>query len=97
MKLRGGGERNFSERPPFTLEHERLYTANRSNFFVTEDVKNWNTLPKTLVGAGSLNTFKNALDRLWSNQDLLYNNHRAVIEKKDYILLEVMNEFMISP
>ena len=55
-------------------------------FFVNRVVKNWNTLPKTVVGAGSLNVFKNSLDRLWSNQDLLYNNHRAVIEKKDYIL-----------
>ena len=41
---------------------------------------------KTVVGASSLNTFKNSLDKLWSNQDLLYNNHRAVMEKKDYIL-----------
>ena len=58
----------------------------KQTFFVNRVVKNWNTLPKTVVGAGSLNTFKNSLDRLWSNQDLLYNNHRAVIEKKDYIL-----------
>ena len=55
-------------------------------FFVNRVVKNWNSLPKTVVGTGSLNVFKNSLDRLWSNQDLLYNNQRAVIEKKDYIL-----------
>ena len=29
---------------------------------------------------------KNLLDSLWSNQDLLYNDYRAVIEKKDHVL-----------
>ena len=71
MKLRGEKE-IFLRGHPFTLEHERLYTANRTNFFVNRVVKNWNTLPKTVVGAGSLNVFKNSLDKLWSNQDLLY-------------------------
>ena len=97
MKPRGEKE-IFLRGHPFTLKHERLYTANRTNFFVNRVVKNWNTLPKTVVGAGSLNTFKNSLDRLRSNQDLLYNKHRAVIEKKDYTLTG-SNEliYMISP
>ena len=56
----------------FTMEHERLYTSNRSNFFVNRIVNNWNSLPREVVGAGSLNAFKNLLDSLWSNQDLLY-------------------------
>ena len=70
----------------FTMEHERLYTSNRSNFFVNRIVNNWNSLPREVVGAGSLNAFNNLLDSLWSNQDLLYNDYRAVIEKKDYVL-----------
>ena len=41
-------------------------------------------LPECIVEAGSLNIFKNSLDRLWSNQDLLYN-YRGVIEKKDNV------------
>ena len=68
------------------MEHERLYTSNRSDFFVNRIVNNWNLLPREVVGAGSLNAFKNLLDSLWSNQDLLYNDYRAVIEKKDYVL-----------
>ena len=56
MKLRGEKE-IFLGGHPFTLEHERLYTANRTNFLVNRVVKNWNTLPKTVVGAGSLNGF----------------------------------------
>ena len=62
------------------------YTSNRSNFFVNRIVNNWNSLPREVVGAASLNAFKNLLDSLWSNQDLLYNDYRAVIEKKDYVL-----------
>ena len=38
-------------------------------------VNNWNFLPRKVVGAGSLNTFKNSLDSLWSKQDLLCNDY----------------------
>ena len=53
----------------------------RVNYFANRVVNNWNSLPECIVEAGSLNIFKNSLDRLWSNQDLLYN-YRGVIEKK---------------
>ena len=85
FKIRGKKEYAF-ERPPITMEHERLHTSNRSNFFVNRIVNNWNSLPREVLGAGLLNAFKNLLDSLWSNQDLLYNDYRAVIEKKDYVL-----------
>ena len=64
-----------------TLEHKRFYTANRVNYFANRVVNNWNSLPENVVGAGTLNMFKNLLDRLWSKQDLLYN-YRVVIEKR---------------
>ena len=51
----------------------------RVNYFANRVVNNWNSLPECFVEAGSLNIFKNSLDRLWSNQDLLYN-YRGVIE-----------------
>ena len=68
----------------YILEHKRLYNPTRVNFFTNRVVNNWNSLPEYIVGleAGSLNIFKNSLDRLWSNQDLLYN-YRGVIKKKD--------------
>ena len=56
----------------------------RVNYFVNRVVNNWNSLPECIVEAGLLNIFKNSLDRLWSNQDLLYN-YRGVIEKKDNV------------
>ena len=40
--------------------------------------------PDNVIGAGTLNMFKNSLDRLWSKQDLLYN-YRASIEKSNYV------------
>ena len=36
----GGGKEIFLRGHPFTLEHEQIYTANRSNFFVNRVVKN---------------------------------------------------------
>ena len=43
----------------------------------------WNSLPSHIIGAASLNIFKNSLDTLWSRQELLYN-YKASINKKDY-------------
>ena len=68
----------------FTLDHKRLYSASRINFFANRVVNVWNSLPDKLVGAGSLNIFKNSLDRLWSKQHILYH-YRCEIDKKDYV------------
>ena len=43
----------------------------------------WNTLPNNVVLSESLNVFKNRLDKLWRNQDLL-TDHRSCIDKKRY-------------
>ena len=67
----------------FTLEHKRLSCPARIHFFANRIVNNWNSLPNHVVNAGSLNIFKNSLDRLWAKQDLLYN-YRGVIDKKLY-------------
>ena len=58
----------------FTLEHKRLSCPARIHFFANRIVNNWNSLPNHVVNAGSLNIFKNSLDRLWAKQDLLYSN-----------------------
>ena len=63
----------------FTLEHKRLSCPARIHFFANRIVNNWNSLPNHVVNAGSLNIFKNSLDRLWAKQDLLYN-YRGVID-----------------
>ena len=50
----------------FTLEHKRLSCPARIHFFANRIVNNWNSLPNHVVNAGSLNIFKNSLDRLWA-------------------------------
>ena len=43
----------------FTLEHKRLHTPSRVNYFANRVVNNWNSLPDYVIGAGTLNMFKN--------------------------------------
>ena len=43
----------------------------------------WNTLPNIVVKSESLNVFKNRLDKLWENQELLMD-YRSVLDKKSY-------------
>ena len=38
----------------------------------------WNDLPEEVVTAPTLNTFKNRLDRHWSDQDILYDYKAAI-------------------
>ena len=33
----------------------------------------WNNLPDYVVEADSVNTFKNSLDKYWTNQDVVYD------------------------
>ena len=45
----------------------------RSESFTQRVVLSWNSLPSNVVSAPSLNSFKNRLDKFWSNQDIMYN------------------------
>jgi len=33
----------------------------------------WNSLPASVNSANNVNTFKNRLDRFWTNQELMYD------------------------
>ena len=61
-----------------------IHLIDQAFLLIDSIVNNWNSLPREVVGAGSLNAFKNLLDSLWSNQDLLYNDYRAVIDNLGY-------------
>lgn len=41
--------------------------------FTSRVVDIWNSLPESVISAGTLITFEARLDRFWSNQDILYN------------------------
>ena len=38
----------------------------------------WNVLPEHVVNAPSGDSFKNRLDKQWSNEDILYDNKAAI-------------------
>ena len=67
----------------YTLEQKRIYKPECKNFFSNKIVTTWNTLPNIVVKSESLNVFKNRLDKLWENQELLMD-YRSVLDKKRY-------------
>ena len=52
-------------------------------FLCNKVVTIWNTLPNNVVLSESLKVFKNRLDKLWRNQDLL-TDYRSCIVKNRY-------------
>ena len=47
--------------------------------FAIRVVKSWNSLPGEIVSVTPTNTFKNRLDKYWSNQSLMYEDHKTTI------------------
>jgi len=43
------------------------------NSFTVRIVNLWNSLPDNVVSANTVNTFKNRLDKFWSDQELVYD------------------------
>ena len=69
----------------YTLEQKRIYTCKPvcKNYFSNRVIKLWNKLPEHVIRSESLNIFKNGLDKLWYNQDLL-TDYRSSIDPKMY-------------
>ena len=78
----------------YTLEQKRIYKPECKNFFSNKIVTTWNTLPNIVVKSESLNVFKNRLDKLWENQELLMD-YRSVLDKKRLLLLLLLNTTFI--
>jgi len=55
---------------PAGSRHQGLFTV----------VNMWNSLPNEVVEADTINTFKNHLDKYWSNQDIPFNFYPDLIE-----------------
>ena len=54
-----------------------------ANFFYFRTIKTWNELPKEIVHAKSINSFKSKLDETW--KDLPIKRHRFVCE---FVIIE---------
>jgi len=53
--------------------YPRCHYDLKKYFFATQIINTWNSLPESVISASSTDSFKNKLDKFWSNQDLLYN------------------------
>ena len=53
---------------PLQIVKARTNTKKFSLFFTNRVTNNWNHLPVHVVKAGTINSFKNALDKEWKGQ-----------------------------
>jgi len=42
-------------------------------YFCTRIVNAWNSLQESVISARTTDSFKNKLDKFWSNQDIIYD------------------------
>jgi len=56
----------------YKLKQKQIKYNCRKYFFTNRVVGLWNSLPDHVVGVGSIDAFKNNLDKFWSNQHVLY-------------------------
>ena len=64
---------------PLKIYPQQAKSSLRKNSFTLRVVNTWNSLPSQVVEAKTVNTFKNRLDRFWSDQELLYDNFKCKI------------------
>ena len=67
-------------RHPYKLFKRRFNTTKFQNFFTNRVINTWNALPRLVVTANSLNTFKNRLDLHYHDYKFATN---IIIESKD--------------
>ena len=77
-------QEEVQEIPNRTRGHrKRLYVKTsknpiRTNSFAYRVVDIWNKLPEEIVTADKMNTFKNRLDRLWEQEDIMFNFEKCM-------------------
>jgi len=64
----------------YKLQKSRCKTRLRQHFFTQRITEMWNNLPSAVVQAPSVKAFERRLDKLWKNQDLVYNYEAALIK-----------------
>ena len=57
--------------------HERARLNLRKESFPNRAVNMWNFLPEYVVNAPSVDSFKNRLDKQWSNEEIVYDYKAA--------------------
>jgi len=54
-------------------DHTYIMNELRKFNFTNRVIPVWNSLPNRVVSADTTNTFKNHLDKFWSDQEVLYD------------------------
>ena len=75
-RLRPSRKHNFQVHEPTPKDGIRGVQANSFHYRIPTI---WNNLPKQVVDATSIDSFKNMLDKLWENQPMKYD-HRATLQ-----------------
>ena len=65
--------RSRKRRHSLELFTQRAKINLRKNAFPLRVAEPWNSLPKSVIKARSINSFKHRLDKLWSTQAILYD------------------------
>jgi len=55
------------------LVHPICHYDLRKYSFTVTTVNLWNSLPENVISANTVNTFKNRIDKFWSEQELVYD------------------------
>ena len=85
LKLRNQTSQRVAMRQnDYQLYYKRAEKNLRKYSFPIRVVNIWNNLPNYVVKAPSLNSFKNRLDKLWSDQEMLYNPN-ATLNRRTYV------------
>jgi len=61
------------------LANTRCHNYDLQNYSFTIWVVNiWNSLPESVISADSVDSFKNRLDKFWSNQDMSFDYRELI-------------------
>ena len=74
LKLRANNQIDReSTAHPFSILKEKFKKDIRKFFFKERVTDQWNNLPLNVVVASNLNTFKNRLDKIWKQDDVMFD------------------------
>ena len=77
----------------FMIGKSHFKSDTRKFFFRCRVSSQWNSLPDYIVNAPSLNRFKNRLDKLWKNEDVIHDpdidiHEQTSIRRSRYAVIE---------
>ena len=79
MPMTGSDRSIITRGNPYKMYKRRVKTRLRQHLFTERVIDVWNSLPGHVVEAPSIMTFEPRLDRVWRDQDILYDYEAALI------------------